>query len=749
MSQKTLVLIITSLMLAVSSGALVFSQEGTSSEGQPAATATLALLPEIPIAATTAPTLTPFIDAEGSMYEDGGQIVTRQPPIIPADSEAPITFNPSYTPIISDGSFSLPIGSKWQAYSTGPGSDQPPYPLYINAEIYNESPTNSILRFHRLPNANSAVILQPTTVDIPAQRNLQIGIWMANKHPTLYKRVTIVAHDYNFQEQVACVFWLEPNMTSRQPYSILASTIIGWNDATLSIYEASTDGGGWIELDNAAMFYDTNPGASFLRSTDCREQNMLVEHVGAMGRNLVRNPTFLSPQTSGDRWSFNGINTNIGFGTLWLTPAATLPYAGGQAFNNTGVTIPINTVLTLHFNAANMGSTRKRISIILNDSTWPTTSPSIRFCSFWLEPDSLMRSYRIWTHTDAQWNAVQVSIYDSTSGPGTLKFDNFHLRTGGSLGSYGTICRFNPPPFIDPVLSYRYQMLSSTTGSWSLTETAQVQRGIEQVASAVFNLSAQPTSTDGVWNSTIAAGTQSDTILFVRANNAQTSTSNPIPDVEFTYTNVQGNAVTITYNDVNHGNCKAFPGDATFPKAIICNGRDATQPNPNLIVNEYTTVHELGHIVDYRSGYALRNSMGGNVSVDSCPTNPANINTRYVVFGLLNGFQRGSRGWGSSPHTNGVPTNFQQSPVNDITEASADMFLNWVYRFNSLDNSTPITSVPTNNGLPIGCPTGVFPEPWSGFLNRDWLNPGAGFDPGMPGEVRYAFMNQVMRSIFP
>jgi hypothetical protein len=75
-----------------------------------------------------------------------------------------------------------------------------------------------------------------------------------------------------------------------------------------------------------------------------------------------------------------------------------------------------------------------------------------------------------------------------------------------------------------------------------------------------------------------------------------------------TYINSSGQSVVvpIIYTDINYGGCKTFAGSGSVipggqngptPRAIVCNG-SAT----NLIVTEYTIVHELGHIFDNRSG---------------------------------------------------------------------------------------------------------------------------------------------------
>ncbi len=136
---------------------------------------------------------------------------------------------------------------------------------------------------------------------------------------------------------------------------------------------------------------------------------------------------------------------------------------------------------------------------------------------------------------------------------------------------------------------------------------------------------------------------------------------------------------------------------------------------PSAIITEYTVVHELGHVLMGRTGgYLLSDPNYGNVSsfYGHLLTTTLQDTSSFIYFGFftdLNGrsqWGRGTRGWGSSsnPFTNGAACHFQQNPRNDVNiitsqeidEAGADMFLNWVYRslnlggFQNVD-WTPVT----------------------------------------------------------
>jgi len=127
-------------------------------------------------------------------------------------------------------------------------------------------------------------------------------------------------------------------------------------------------------------------------------------------------------------------------------------------------------------------------------------------------------------------------------------------------------------------------------------------------------------------------------------------------------------------------------------------------------------------------------------------------------------WERGRRGWGTGPQFHTDPNNgnpivrplisfFQQNPDNISIEAAADMFLNWVYRFNAQNGDSPTNS----------CGLEDLPHPtnWAGpgFLNQDWTTPlsgfttdGAGLVPGsldfsVPGDARYFYMDNLICGI--
>jgi len=195
----------------------------------------------------------------------------------------------------------------------------------------------------------------------------------------------------------------------------------------------------------------------------------------------------------------------------------------------------------------------------------------------------------------------------------------------------------------------------------------------------------------------------------------------------------------------------------TLPGGDGCNGSTdiaCTSVGQNTIVwyggvpvTQHTAVHELGHFFNNRSDIggaateSLYSRMEGAAVTDSLSA---------IVFGNRivevsgvdqNDWARGERGWGSGPSA--TKTTFQQNPfmvddwrpttttedkVTEIDEATADMFLNWVY------------SVATDNN--------------EGFQNTSWVGAGCQTPAGCadttanPGDARRTWMNSEMSDIF-
>ncbi len=212
--------------------------------------------------------------------------------------------------------------------------------------------------------------------------------------------------------------------------------------------------------------------------------------------------------------------------------------------------------------------------------------------------------------------------------------------------------------------------------------------------------------------------------------------------------------------ETHNGFCQTFNGYSQ----IVCFG-PLLQGNGWEIrtFTEYTLVHELGHVFDNRVA----------TSTDAHPEGFPNLTTRtqlmqirtcsdsrIIVMGTLGGgiWRRGEDGWGSGPAFDpsggALYTKFQQNPKlpDNVEEAAADMFLNWVYR--SLNDNVPAAD--PCNSVPDPCSTPPPPIVWQGpgFLNEKWKDmssnqeiPGQ-CDSDLSGELRYQAMHDILTLIF-
>jgi hypothetical protein len=226
----------------------------------------------------------------------------------------------------------------------------------------------------------------------------------------------------------------------------------------------------------------------------------------------------------------------------------------------------------------------------------------------------------------------------------------------------------------------------------------------------------------------------------------------------------------ITKSTTQKGFCEMSSN--VIPPTLICYGT-LFQPDPdNPTSRPYTKfvfVHELGHRFDNRSRQNIPDeklSLAGWISYPAQePTNEASRSRvvmdcdKKTLFGLFSSnnikhWTRGTRGWGSTANEKEF-SDFQQNFVDsigiadeskDVDEAAADMFLNWVYR-----RLTDIINSPPNWANACAGPIPVANEPWSGFKNIMGNKDIAGnniVDPTQSGNVRYWWMEQVMRLIF-
>lgn len=107
--------------------------------------------------------------------------------------------------------------------------------------------------FYRHVGGHSAAVLQPLGIAMPTNRYLELSLQLGNSSG-LRKRAVVILHDNDWSDQAVCSFWIPPNTPLRTYYMRTQSTE-PWFQAQLSVYAATADGVGWLQMDNAVLNY--------------------------------------------------------------------------------------------------------------------------------------------------------------------------------------------------------------------------------------------------------------------------------------------------------------------------------------------------------------------------------------------------------------------------------------------------------------------------------------------------------------
>lgn len=295
-------------------------------------------------------------------------------------------------------------------------------------------------------------------------------------------------------------------------------------------------------------------------------------------------------------------------------------------------------------------------------------------------------------------------------------------------------------------LFYAVNIISDGSRQWSSNEITEIGYAEFAVASALRRRSNVATAmTDPVWdtfNRVLVNGDTLPYILLIRADRPNINSTTP-PTIVITY-----NSYTYNYPAFNGvctvfqgtGNSVPLPPNPPAPRAVVCNG--------NFYVNQYTMVHEFGHIFDNRSGSGGQTSLQNralNKRIGDCYF--GNYPNGDLVMGYAGIWKRGERGWGSGPakklNNTWLITTYQQDPLDTPDEAAPDMFLNWVYRSNTVGGKGKVSCGNTGN--------------WAGpgFLNVSWQGqtsntPKSGTPQStqLPGDQRHKWMHKEIKDIF-
>jgi hypothetical protein len=186
----------------------------------------------------------------------------------------------------------------------------------------------------------------------------------------------------------------------------------------------------------------TNPGGS-------AASNAAQLTVYGSGVSLLQNGDFSDGSTGWQFWEAPDIVWNIVGGEMQFHRQQPTTTSSGQAvvFQHTGVSMGAGVPLTAQFDIGNSSSARKRLSVLMLDSNFT----DLHVCTFFLEPNAPMRTYRMRTHSTQAWANASIYFYAASGGSngGNYRLDNVSMAYDPAASTTRTDC---VDPTAPPVL---------------------------------------------------------------------------------------------------------------------------------------------------------------------------------------------------------------------------------------------------------------------------------------------------------
>jgi hypothetical protein len=560
----------------------------------------------------------------------------------------------------------------------------------------------------------------------------EIQFYARNSSATT-KTMNLMVRNTDWSIQYSCVFTIAP--TSRiQYYTMRFDTTQSFSPMIL---QGILNGDSTLGLMIDGMTMVRKVGIS-VPSTEC-----IVVPTGTV--DLLYDGEFNQGTTNWAAFNANMQVVNIG-GTngnvMEIARNVNTPNGGFYQYNP--YSAPANGVLRFSFQIGNQSNVARVINMLVRDPNWQ----DVHSCFVTVPAFTPLTELVIYLKTNRQWSNIviqgwiQVGDYTG-SGVRPFRFDKLRLSYIPSIFFTGTTeC---PPPFTIPATptptatpmptlsSYGISLVSDGL-QWDVIEATNILNGANRVADAFSRFQVFGNTLPDKFKTVMGSS-----LTFLRLAETQ-----PV------------NSPYAVYYGTNAGNCEVWDPTVVIATIVVaCRGymRQTDTWITNGFVTEFAAVHELGHVVDIRSGIQLRTIVGStNLFLGDC-----NVNTTYPegerVMGVVSTWERGQRGWGSTDPDSGNGqeiSQFQQNPYNqtDGVEAAADMFLNWVYRRTSdaAPTNIPLEFNPLGrDGPPVAACNYAISGSWLGFRN---INRDGSDDTRRPGNVRYWWIEGTLQVIF-
>lgn len=171
------------------------------------------------------------------------------------------------------------------------------------------------------------VVIQRTGMAMTAGEILTARFDLGNSS-TVRKRVSVLIHQWDFNDLAACAFWLEPG-TPLQTYTMRMFTTEAWSDAALSVYAATRGPETWIQLDNVSL--QRTPGAE-IGGKECYEPNVEIPSLNpptvGSSRTAMKSPSTFADRGRGgsSREAVKAPPTSAGWTGALSVPTTALRY---------------------------------------------------------------------------------------------------------------------------------------------------------------------------------------------------------------------------------------------------------------------------------------------------------------------------------------------------------------------------------------------------------------------------------------
>jgi len=225
-------------------------------------------------------------------------------------------------------------------------------------------------------------------------------------------------------------------------------------------WQVSTNGGGlFTDVTNAAPYSGvTTPTLTVTVVTPGLNGNLyravatnangsatstsgLLTVLAAAGAEMVLNGNFSNGITSWFVFEPPDIVHNSAVGgrfEYFKANPTTTPSGQAVIFQPTNQPVALGLAVATQFDIGNSSGVRKRISVLVIDADFSDLS----VCTFWLQPNAPVRTYRMRTHPTKAWTNAAIYFYAATSGSdgGNYLLDNVSMKTDPGVQVNHTDC---------------------------------------------------------------------------------------------------------------------------------------------------------------------------------------------------------------------------------------------------------------------------------------------------------------------